>query len=104
MIGTACASEGVETPVLNTSRALGEVDDRVRACGPGGDDYLPKPYAFAELLDARRGSRRRRSGKGEGDRSTASATSNSRRLSHSVRRRQRRRLTCSRASFACSNT
>ena len=30
--------------------ALGEVDDRVEGLKAGGDDYLVKPYAFAELL------------------------------------------------------
>src|SRR5258707_11717711 len=30
--------------------ALGEVDDRVRGLRAGGDDYLVKPFAFAELL------------------------------------------------------
>jgi two-component system, OmpR family, response regulator len=29
---------------------LGEVDDRVRGLRAGGDDYLTKPYAFAELI------------------------------------------------------
>lgn len=37
------------TPVLFLS-ALGEVDDRVKGLKAGGDDYLPKPYAFSELL------------------------------------------------------
>jgi two-component system OmpR family response regulator len=41
--------DGDETPVLFLS-ALGEVDDRVRGLRAGGDDYLAKPYAFAELL------------------------------------------------------
>jgi two-component system OmpR family response regulator len=40
---------GDETPVLIVS-ALGEVDERVRGLRAGGDDYLVKPYAFAELL------------------------------------------------------
>jgi len=40
---------GRETPVLIVS-ALGEVDERVRGLRSGGDDYLVKPYAFAELL------------------------------------------------------
>jgi len=30
--------------------ALGEIDDRVRGLRAGGDDYLVKPFAFAELL------------------------------------------------------
>ncbi|GGE50949.1 DNA-binding response regulator [Marinicauda pacifica] len=41
--------EGDQTPVLILS-ALGEVDDRVQGLKAGGDDYLVKPYAFAELL------------------------------------------------------
>lgn len=40
--------EGDTTPVLFLS-ALGEVDDRVAGFDAGGDDYLTKPYAFAEL-------------------------------------------------------
>ncbi|AWN34592.1 response regulator transcription factor [Methylobacterium radiodurans] len=41
--------QGVTTPVLILS-ALGQVDDRVKGLRAGGDDYLPKPYAFSELL------------------------------------------------------
>jgi len=37
------------TPALILS-ALGEVDDRIEGLRAGGDDYLAKPYAFAELL------------------------------------------------------
>ena len=37
------------TPVLFLS-ALGQVDERVRGLKAGGDDYLAKPFAFAELL------------------------------------------------------
>ncbi|MEP3430363.1 MAG: response regulator transcription factor [Roseibium sp.] len=39
---------GDHTPVLILS-ALGQVDDRVKGLKAGGDDYLPKPYAFTEL-------------------------------------------------------
>jgi len=39
---------GDTTPVLILS-ALGEVDDRVQGLRAGGDDYLVKPFAFAEL-------------------------------------------------------
>jgi len=39
----------VGTPVLILS-ALGAVDDRVKGLRAGGDDYLVKPFAFAELL------------------------------------------------------
>jgi two-component system OmpR family response regulator len=42
-------SAGNQTPVLILS-ALGDVDDRVKGLKAGGDDYLVKPYAFAELL------------------------------------------------------
>lgn len=41
--------EGVRTPVLVLS-ALGSVDDRVVGLEGGADDYLIKPFAFAELL------------------------------------------------------
>lgn len=41
--------QNVATPVLILS-ALGQVDDRVKGLRAGGDDYLPKPYAFSELL------------------------------------------------------
>ncbi|MEG9883789.1 MAG: response regulator transcription factor [Hyphomicrobiales bacterium] len=41
--------EGIATPVLILS-ALGDVDDKVDGLRAGGDDYLPKPYVFAELL------------------------------------------------------
>jgi len=37
------------TPVLFLS-ALSDVDDRIKGLRVGGDDYLTKPYAFAELL------------------------------------------------------
>jgi two-component system, OmpR family, response regulator len=41
--------KNIATPALILS-ALGAVDDRVRGLRAGGDDYLPKPYSFAELL------------------------------------------------------
>jgi DNA-binding response OmpR family regulator len=40
---------GVRTPVLILS-ARHSVDDRVRGLQAGGDDYMVKPFAFAELL------------------------------------------------------
>lgn len=40
---------GRQTPALILS-ALGQVDDRVKGLRAGGDDYLPKPYSFSELL------------------------------------------------------
>jgi len=42
-------TEGLNTPVLFLS-ALGKVDDRVAGLRAGGDDYLVKPFAMAELL------------------------------------------------------
>lgn len=40
---------GVRTPVLFLTTMAG-VDDRVEGLEAGGDDYLVKPFAFAELL------------------------------------------------------
>jgi two-component system OmpR family response regulator len=40
---------GIVTPALILS-ALGGIDDRVHGLRAGGDDYLVKPFAFAELL------------------------------------------------------
>ncbi|MGH6986318.1 MAG: response regulator transcription factor [Caulobacteraceae bacterium] len=40
---------GDQTPVLFLS-ALGEIPDRVSGLKAGGDDYLVKPYALAELI------------------------------------------------------
>jgi len=45
----ALRSADIRTPVLILS-ALGAVDDRVKGLRAGGDDYLTKPFAFAELL------------------------------------------------------
>jgi two-component system, OmpR family, response regulator len=42
-------ARSVRTPVLILS-ARRTVDDRVRGLQAGGDDYLTKPFAFAELL------------------------------------------------------
>jgi two-component system OmpR family response regulator len=45
----ALRARRVTTPVLILS-ARRSVDDRVRGLQTGGDDYLTKPFAFAELL------------------------------------------------------
>jgi two-component system, OmpR family, response regulator len=45
----ALRGTGVKAPVLFLT-ALGGVGDRVRGLEAGGDDYLVKPFAFAELL------------------------------------------------------
>ena len=42
-------SQDNRTPVLFLS-AMAGVDDRVRGLKAGGDDYLTKPFSFAELL------------------------------------------------------
>ncbi len=52
------------TPVLVLS-ALGTVDDRIRGLKAGGDDYLTKPFAFAELLARIEALLRRHSGAAE---------------------------------------
>ena len=44
----AMRARGIATPVLVLS-ALGAVDDRIKGLKAGGDDYLTKPFAFAEL-------------------------------------------------------
>jgi two-component system OmpR family response regulator len=45
----ALRARGISTPVLILS-AKHSVDDRVKGLEAGGDDYLTKPFAFAELL------------------------------------------------------
>ncbi|WP_394763531.1 response regulator [Phenylobacterium sp.] len=42
-------ASNVKTPVLLLT-ALGGIDDRVEGLEAGGDDYLVKPFAFAELV------------------------------------------------------
>jgi two-component system OmpR family response regulator len=56
--------KGVGTPALILS-ALGQVDDRVKGLRAGGDDYLVKPYSFAELLARVEVLARRRGGREE---------------------------------------
>jgi two-component system, OmpR family, response regulator len=40
--------QGVTVPILLIS-SLASVDERIRGLRAGGDDYLPKPFAFGEL-------------------------------------------------------
>lgn len=56
--------QGNRTPVLILS-ARRTVDDRVRGLQSGGDDYLTKPFAFAELLARVRALVRRATGTAE---------------------------------------
>ena len=55
---------GIRTPVLILS-ALASLDERVRGLRGGGDDYLTKPFAFAELLARIEALHRRASGQDE---------------------------------------
>ena len=77
-------SKGVDTPVLILS-ALGQVDDRVKGLRAGGDDYLPKPYSFSELLARVEVLARRRGGRSE-ETVYRVADLELDRLSHSVKR------------------
>jgi len=48
-ICTKLREEGNNTPVLILT-AKGELEDKVRGLNKGADDYMVKPFAFAELL------------------------------------------------------
>jgi two-component system copper resistance phosphate regulon response regulator CusR len=58
---------GAQAPVMILS-ARRSVDDRVRGLEQGGDDYLTKPFALAELLARLRNLLRRNSPGGEATR------------------------------------
>ncbi len=58
--------QGVRTPILMLT-ARDAVDDRVAGLDAGGDDYLVKPFAFAELSARIRALLRRRSGDARAD-------------------------------------
>lgn len=76
--------KNINAPVLILS-ALGQVDDRVKGLRAGGDDYLPKPYAFSELL-ARVEVLGRRTGAPEQEMSYKVGDLELDRLSHEVKR------------------
>ena len=57
-------AEGVGTPALFLS-ARGQVADRIRGLNLGADDYLAKPFAFAELVARIRAIGRRASAESE---------------------------------------
>jgi DNA-binding response OmpR family regulator len=58
-------SKGVATPVLLLT-ARGSVEERIDGLDAGADDYLPKPFAFGELVARIRALGRRPTGPGEG--------------------------------------
>ena len=58
---SALRAGGVTTPVVMLS-ALSSLDERVRGLRAGSDDYLAKPFAFAELLARLEAVRRRGNG------------------------------------------
>ena len=66
----ALRAKGVRMPVLILS-AKRAVDDRVRGLQTGGDDYLTKPFDFAELLARVQALIRRATGAAEPTRLTA---------------------------------
>ena len=57
-------ARGIRIPVLILS-ARRSVDDRVKGLQAGGDDYLTKPFAFAELLARLQALIRRSTGQAE---------------------------------------
>jgi two-component system OmpR family response regulator len=57
-------NQKIKTPVIILS-AKDSVDDRVKGLQTGSDDYLPKPFAFAELLARVQALVRRSSGQSE---------------------------------------
>lgn len=61
-------ASGLRTPVIVLS-ALSEVDERVEGLRAGGDDYIGKPFAIAELL-ARMEALQRRSASGPASETT----------------------------------
>ena len=62
----ALRAAGIRTPVLMLT-ALAEVDRRVEGLEAGADDYLAKPFAFAELRARVRALARRPAGPGAED-------------------------------------
>ena len=59
----ALRAADIQTPILILS-ALSHMDERVRGLRAGGDDYLSKPFGYAELSARLESLTRRRSGRG----------------------------------------
>ena len=95
-------ARGMRTPVLILS-ARRTVDDRVRGLQAGGDDYLTKPFAFAELLARVQALIRRATGATEPTRLTVGDLTLDL-LTRRDRTRRHARSICGRASSRCSST
>jgi DNA-binding response OmpR family regulator len=89
----------LDTPVLLLT-ALDSVDDRVKGLDAGADDYLPKPFAFQELLARIRALGRRKVQAREPDRLSLDDL----KLDLRRRRAERAGKTIERRSSACSNS
>ena len=64
----AIRAEGIDAPVIFLT-ARHDITDRLSGFGSGGDDYLPKPFDFAELVARLRALLRRHvQHRGNGDR------------------------------------
>src|SRR6476620_3596227 len=60
-------SRGISTPVLALT-ARGSLEEKIQGLDSGCDDYLPKPFAFDELLARLRALMRRQAGGGRSPR------------------------------------
>ncbi len=86
---SAIRAAGVDTPVIILS-ALGAVDSRVEGLTSGANDYLAKPFAFAELLARVRLLMHKPSGNGRAETTLACGDLEMDLLSRNVRRQGKR--------------
>ena len=98
----AIRAGGIHTPVLMLS-ALAAVDDRVAGLTAGSDDYLTKPFAFAELLARLRLMLRRGSAACAADHPAGPAAISRWTCFHGKCGAARARSISSRANSGCSN-